>query len=132
MLVLKHHLILNQLYHNMNKITINHDPNLYENLFNMYEVENSNSDSYVFYNILNKSSLPDDIDDSIYEYYKIEYDIPLTILSFNIYNDISLWWLIMLVNKLNNPVINLQQGSIIKAVKPEYVNAFTKSIKERI
>jgi hypothetical protein len=98
----------------------------------MYEVINSNSDSYAFYNILSKSSLPIDLDDSIYDYYKIEYDIPLTILSYNIYNDIRLWWLIMLVNKLNNPVINLQQGSIIKAVKPQYVNEFTKSIKERI
>jgi hypothetical protein len=116
----------------MNKININHNSNLYENLFNMYEVINSNSDSYAFYNILSKSSLPIDLDDSIYDYYKIEYDIPLTILSYNIYNDIRLWWLIMLVNKLNNPVINLQQGSIIKAVKPQYVNEFTKSIKERI
>ena len=116
----------------MNKININHNPSFYENSFNMYEVINSNSDSYAFYNILNKSSMPDDLDDAIYEYYKIEYDIPLTILSYNIYNDISLWWIIMLVNKLNNPVVNLQQGSIIKAVKPEFVNAFTKSIKERI
>lgn len=116
----------------MNKININHDSSLYENLFNMYEVTNSNSDSYAFYNILNKSALPNDIDDSIYDYYRIEYDIPLTILSYNIYNDISLWWLIMLVNKLDNPVINLQQGSIIKVVKPQYVPEFTKSIKERI
>ena len=115
----------------MNKIDISHNTVMYENLFNMYELTNENSDSYVFYNILNKAILPDDIDESIFDYYVVEGDIPLTTLSYNIYKDIRLWWLIMLVNKINNPILNLQQGSVIKVVNPQYVTEFTKSIKEK-
>ncbi len=105
---------------------------MYENLFNMYEVINENSDSYIFYNILNKPILPNDIDDSVYDYYLVEYPIPLTTLSYNIYKNIHLWWLIMLVNNIKNPVLNIEGGSVIKTVKPEYLNEFLTSIKEKL
>ena len=105
---------------------------MYENLFNMYEVINENSDAYIFYNILNKPTLPDDVDDSIFDYYLVEFPIPLTTLSYNIYNNIHLWWLIMIVNKIQNPVLNIESGSVIKIVKPEYLNEFLTSIKEKL
>ena len=105
---------------------------MYENLFNMYEVINENSDSYIFYNILNKPILPDDVDESIFDYYLVESVLPLTTLSYNIYNNIQLWWLIMLVNKIQNPVLNIESGSVIKIVKPEYLNEFLTSIKEKL
>ena len=116
----------------MNKINIKHNAEMYENLFNMYESVNENSDSYIFYNILNKPILPDDVDDSIFDYYVVESLIPLTTLSYNIYNNIHLWWLIMIVNKIQNPVLNLESGSVIKVVKPEYLDEFLQSIKEKL
>jgi hypothetical protein len=116
----------------MNKINIKHSAEMYENLFNMYEVINENSDAYIFYNILNKPTLPDDVDDSIFDYYLVEFPIPLTTLSYNIYNNIHLWWLIMIVNKIQNPVLNIESGSVIKIVKPEYLNEFLTSIKEKL
>lgn len=116
----------------MTKINIKHNAEMYENLFNMYEVINENSDSYIFYNILNKPILPDDVDESIFDYYLVESVLPLTTLSYNIYNNIQLWWLIMLVNKIQNPVLNIESGSVIKIVKPEYLNEFLTSIKEKL
>ena len=116
----------------MNKIKIKHDSEMYENLFNMYELVNENNDSYIFYNILNKPILPNDIDESIYDYYIVESIMPLTTLSYNIYDNIHLWWLIMLVNNIKNPVANIESGSVIKVVKQEYLGEFLKSIKEKI
>ena len=51
----------------MEKITIQHSQERYENIFNMYEVENENSDKYIFYNINNKVSffLQDCLDNNI-------------------------------------------------------------------
>lgn len=112
----------------MNQISISHDPEWYENIFNMYEVVNENNNSYVFYNILNKITLPNDIDDIIYDYYIVEYNIPLTILSYNLYESIHLWWLILLVNNIKNPVLNFKEGSVIKIIKKEYLDSFIKAL----
>ena len=55
----------------MEKITIVHDPERYENIFNMYTTTNSNGDVYAFYNILSKVSVPSDLDDSVFDYHII-------------------------------------------------------------
>ena len=116
----------------MNKIDIIHDAERYENIFNMYELTNENNDTYAFYNITNKVKIPDNLDASVYDYYKIESEIPLTTLSYKLYKTQHLWWLILLVNNLKNPIKLISGGSTLKVIKPEYLDIIFDSIKQKI
>jgi hypothetical protein len=116
----------------MNKIVIKHEPEKYENIFNMYELTNDNNDSYVFYNILSKIEIPDNLDEQIFDYYKIDSEMPLTTISYNIYQTQHLWWLIMAINKIRNPVKLLERGSIIKIINVDYLDIILDSIKQKL
>ena len=85
----------------MDKIEINHQQDRYENIFNLYSLKNDNEDYYYFYNILSKVSISDDLDDSVFDYIKIETKMPLTDISFRVYKTQYLWWLILIINKIN-------------------------------
>lgn len=114
----------------MEKLNIIHPPERYENIFNVYLVENENNNKYAFYNIINKVTLPDDIDESVFEYYTIPSYMPLTTVSYRIYQTMFLWWLIMVVNKIQNPVKALAPGSVIKVIRKEYIDTVLNSIKK--
>lgn len=116
----------------MDKIIITNEPERYENIFNTYELENSNGDSYIFYNILSKVTLPSGLDENIFDYYRVDAEMPLTTLSYRIYKTQFLWWLIMVVNGIKNPVRILEAGSLIKVIRPEYLDAVFDSIKQKI
>ena len=116
----------------MEKITITHDPERYENIFNMYQFNTDNNDTYVFYNILSKIVIPSNLDDNIYEYYIIESEMPLTSLSYKFYKTQHLWWLIMAINNLKNPIKLIKSGSTIKILKSDYLGIIYNSIKEKI
>lgn len=116
----------------MEKITITHNPERYENIFNMYQFDTENKDTYVFYNILSKVSIPANLDDNIYEYYIIDSEMPLTTLSYKFYKTQHLWWLILAVNNLKNPVKLIKAGSTIKILKSEYLSTIYSSIKQKI
>lgn len=112
----------------MNQVQIQHSQERYENIFNMYEVENSNFDKYVFYNISSKVTLPDNLNDNVFDYWTVPGLMPLTTISYRIYGTQHLWWLIMIANKLKNPVKLLAPGTTIKAIKPDYLDQIYKSI----
>lgn len=116
----------------MEKINIDHSPERYENIFNMYQFDTDNNDTYVFYNILSKITIPSNLDDSIFEYYIVDAQMPLTTLSYKFYKTQHLWWLIMAVNNIRNPVKLINSGSSIKIIKPDYLGAIYKSIKQKI
>lgn len=116
----------------MEKIDVKHGPERYENIFNMYMLKNSNNDNYYFYNILNKITLPDDLDENIFEYIRVPSNMPLTGMSYNIYGSQYLWWLIMLTNNIKNPVKLLASGSIIKVIKNDYLKIVFDSIGDKI
>lgn len=115
----------------MNKIDIKHPDDRYENIFNMYEGVNSNNNSYVFYNIFNKVSLSDDIDPNVFELFVIPSSMPLTTVSFRVYQSMYLWWLIALTNNIRNPVRLLTPGSVIRVIKPEFLNLVLASIQKK-
>jgi hypothetical protein len=116
----------------MEKLNLIHDADRYENIFNMYQFNNENGDTYAFYNILSKVTLPSDLDDRIFEYVKVESEMPLTTLSYNLYTTQHLWWLILAVNNIVNPVKLLEAGSIIKVIKVDYLDLVFNAIKQKI
>lgn len=70
----------------------------YERLFKLYTV-NKNGKEFYFYNILKKLELPDNIHSDMVDFYICKTREPFTIVSYNIYDTIHLWWLIYLLNK---------------------------------
>jgi len=115
----------------MEKVNITHDPEMYENIFNSYRLENDNGNQYVFYNILNKVSLPDNIDDNVFKKFSVPGHMPLTTISYRIYKTMHLWWLIMLCNNIRNPVKLLSPGTVLKTIKPQYLSTVLASIKKQ-
>lgn len=115
----------------MEKVKIIHEPEMYENIFNAYKLENDNGNQYVFYNILNKVSLPDNIDDSVFKKFSIPGNMPLTTISYRIYKTIHLWWLIMLCNNIRNPIRLLAPGTVIRTIKPQYLSTVLANIQKK-
>jgi len=69
----------------------------YERIFKIFEESLDNKDFYV-YNLLKKIEFPE-IDGQYIEYYTTNSKLPLSILSYNIYEDIKSWWILYLLNK---------------------------------
>ena len=95
------------------------DLSLYEDIFNVNILDNIDNKHY-FYNTLNNVSLPEDLDDSVFNETELSYDIPWTTLSHKVYGTMSLWWLIFLVNRPDY-IFLAKSGIPIKFIKAEYV-----------
>lgn len=115
----------------MEQINLSHPKEYYENIFNMYRDTNENDDSYYFYNIGKKVTLPENIDDSVFDYYNVPDLLPLTTISHNVYGTIHLWWLLLLCNNIQNSLKLLTPGSVIKVIKKEYISSVLSSLKNR-
>lgn len=70
----------------------------YERLFKVYTSTKNDKDFY-FYNILNKIDIPDNIDSTLVDFYITNSKESLTFISHKIYNNITSWWIIYLLNK---------------------------------
>ena len=103
----------------------NLDSSSYENVFNMYKDEGE----FFAYNILKTVHFPEDMDTDFFYYYRTTGSDPWTKLSFDHYGTIKLWWLICLANKIMNPVILPDAGTVIRVLKPIYISEVIDQIK---
>lgn len=89
----------------------------YENIFKIYETSNKQ----FYYNILNTIQFPDDINPSIFYTIKVSQRMPWSMISFNEYETMDLWWLICIINKIDNPISYPDVGSELKIVRREFL-----------
>jgi hypothetical protein len=103
----------------------------YENIFNVYKKTKDGKDFY-FYNINNKIVLPVNIDEVYLQTFQLDRTIPWTILSYNLYGNIYLWYILYILNKSNNnkPDFHARAGSTIVFIRPEFISSVVKSINE--
>lgn len=103
------------------------DDTRYENIFKMNKYN-----GYLNYNIIKKIDIGDDLNPDFF--YEITNNTikPWTTLSFQIYGTQDLWWLICLVNKVQNPINNPELGKKYKIIKPDFVSALLNSIKSQL
>lgn len=94
----------------------------YERIFKIFTDENDKKIFY-FYNILKKISLPDNINSEYLQYYRVDSNLPLTTISYKIYNNIKLWWLISLLNRkeIGSNIFVIPGGTQLKYIKTEYL-----------
>ena len=100
----------------------------YENIFKLYK----DSNSIYFYNILNSIQVPDDIDKQYFYTVKINRKIPWTTISYEQYATIDLWWLICLINKIDNPIKFVEPGTELKILKRSYLPAILNIMQKTI
>lgn len=96
----------------------------YERIFKVFN-ESINNKSFYYYNILRKISLPDNIDPAFTAIYEVKTSLPLTIISYNIYKDIRLWWIILLFNRqaIADNIFIVPGGVKLKYIKPQFLEA---------
>lgn len=111
-------------FHNSNKQLSPIRDRLYENIFKTY-IE----DEYITYNILQQISLPVEISNQMVSTIQVKGNLPYTTLSYQIYKDISLWWLICLANNIQNPTQLISAGTTLRYIKPNFVKKVIAQIK---
>lgn len=94
----------------------------YERIFKVFDIESTDK-KFFFYNILRKIEFPDNIDPNIIKYHNMEISKPLTTISYDIYGDLRLWWLIFLLNKavIGSNLFIIPAGVQLKFIKPEFL-----------
>ena len=105
----------------------------YERIFKVYETLKDDK-SFYFYNILKKIEIPAIIDDSVIEYYTVRADMPLTTVSYKLYGDIKLWWIIYLVNRkaLGNAAFVVKGGTQLTYIKQDVLPQVFQQITDII
>lgn len=107
-------------------------PNLsdlrFENIFKVYKTDLN----HFYYNILNTISLPTEMNTE--SYYTINYNhkTPWTVISYNNYGTIELWWLICLSNSITNPIKVSSNITQLKIIKPEFVRSIIGEIQAQL
>jgi hypothetical protein len=101
----------------------------YEQIFNQYNTTGSN---HKFFNILKTINFPDGLPQNITSNYTVVGNVPFSVLSYKIYGTTSLWWLICLVNKIDNPVKLIDPGTTIKIIKPGAIDSVINQIQSKL
>ncbi len=98
----------------------------YEKLFRVYNIDN-----YNVYNIINTIKFDKDMDNEYYYDWEVNMPLPWTTISYMHYEDINLWWLICILNNIQNPIRFAETGTILKIFKPEYVRKIIDQIDQQ-
>lgn len=101
----------------------------YENYFKVYLTENNQ----YFYNLLSFTVyFLDELDVSTYYEIDVLKNMPWTAISYNEYRTIHLWWLIMVVNKIYNPLSFPKPGEKLKILLPQFVKIVLEKLKNEL
>jgi hypothetical protein len=96
----------------------------YENIFNVYTDENNR----YFYNILQTVVVPQNLPDGFYEEYNVTHGDTWPFISYKVYNNPNIWWIIVDTNNIINPTQLPEPGSTLKILKMEYVKLILNKI----
>jgi hypothetical protein len=102
------------------------DDSRYENIFNL-----ARADKYYFYNIIKKISFPDELNTNMFYTVKITSEMPWTTFAHQVYGDQTLWWLICILNNIQNPTTNPAPGILYKVIEPSFVSQILAEINRQ-
>lgn len=107
------------------------DKTRYEQIFNQYKLIKDSDNSYLFFNILNKITIPDSLNEDLFGTITLNHKLPWTTFAYKIYGDISLWWLIYIINKPEN-IFHAEAGLEYKYILPRYLDLVLNNISQQI
>ena len=93
----------------------------YENIFKIY-TQSTNGKEFYFYNILNKIEFPKNMNSDFFDLYTVQGRLPLTTVSYELYETIHNWWVLYLINKdvLENQFY-VKGGVQLKYIREEFL-----------
>ena len=96
-------------------------------LFNILKDDDDNE----FLNIFRSYSVNEDILSNVMNYttYEIEDDEYVENISYKIYENINLWWMVFLANNVNNPFEDFSVGQNIKILKESLIPLLIREIR---
>jgi hypothetical protein len=101
----------------------------YENFLRMY----LNKDNQFFFNLLSSSIHFDgELDASTFYTITVTKRVPWTTISYNEYRNMNLWWLILAVNNIKNPLDYPAPGTELKILYPDSVRYVIDTINEKL
>ena len=100
----------------------------YENIFKLYE-QTAGDKKFYIYNILNKIIFPKNIPDEYTDIYEVNTKKALTIISYEIYENIESWWILYLMNRDKMGLFYIKPGVKLKYIKPGYLGLIYDQIK---
>lgn len=104
--------------------------NRYENIFHVNQTEEN---GYYFYNILRTVRLTStDLDEKFYFKFNVNRIMPYTALSYNFYGTTDLWWLICVINNIDNPIEFIEPGTTILMIKKQHISTVISAIKSQL
>jgi hypothetical protein len=104
-------------------------PNIrYENIFRVYK-DFVNEKGFYYYNITNKISLPNILNNDLLSSVVVDRKTSWTTLSYIIYGNIYMWYLLFILNKTQNKFF-VSAGETIVFIKNDYINIVINSINE--
>lgn len=101
-------------------------PQQYENIFNVYV----DGDGYYFYNLLKTVNFPEDLREDIFSLYTVQDRDTWTGISWKVYNDIRMWWIICAANNITNPLEMPESGTQLKILNIYVVKNILNQLKE--
>ena len=101
----------------------------YENFFKLYVTE----DNQYYYNLQSFTLyFLDELDTSAYYEIDVLKSMPWTAISYNEYRTMHLWWLIMVVNQIYDPLSFPKPGTKLKILLPQYVKTVLNKLKNEL
>jgi nucleoid-associated protein YgaU len=85
-----------------------------ENIFNVHQTEKG----YYYYNLIETVSLPESLPPSFFTSYNIAPADTWPYISYKVFKNPNVWWLILLINKIQNPLLPLPIGETILIPTP--------------
>lgn len=90
----------------------------FESFFRMYLTK----DNQFYYNLLTANIVIDgELDPAAYYNITITKKIPWTTIAYNEYRNLNMWWLILITNKIHNPIEFPKPGTVLKILYPRFV-----------
>ena len=101
------------------------DSENYENIFNVYQ----NLDGMHYYNLLQTVVFPKHLPPGMFDSYAVGDGDTWPFISYKVYNTPNLWWLIILANDIDNPVLLPKPGTFLFIPSEGIVKAVLNEIK---
>ena len=101
------------------------NPENLENIFNVYQLQ----DGKYFYNLLQTVVFPSDLPPSLFTSYTTTYGDSWPYISYKVYKNPNLWWIILMANNIQDPTILPKPGVNIAIPINDVVKEITSQIR---
>lgn len=98
----------------------------------LYNVLEDTEDKTIFLNVFRSYTVSDDVynNESLFDYYTVQYDDWLDNISNIHYRTPYLWWIIAIFNDMVNPYEELNEGDVIRVLKYNNIYSIFDNITE--